>query len=405
MDVRWNFSNFTGKRILLGICGSVSAYKAVELMRLLQEAGIGVSITLTESAQRFITPLTFASLGAENVYTSMFSGVDGDIFNHLTPGAEADLFVIAPASATTLGRLANGLASEILSAQCLAFSGKLVLAPAMNPRMWLHPATQKNISTLVERGAYLVPPAKGMVACGEEGQGKLAAVEDIFLHVLRALTPQDLIGKRVMLTIGPTREPWDGVRFWSNPSTGIMGSALALAAWLRGAEVHAIVGSGVKKLPEGINTYPVQTAKQMYERAKALWPSMHMGLFTAAVADFSPVSYGTEKFKKSAQKAPLQIEFQANKDILAELGQTKQTQQRILGFAAETNNLEEQVGKKLLAKNADMLAGNYVGQENTGFGSSTNAMYVLDKNGRAEHWALSSKSDLAWRLLDWLLTL
>ena len=405
MDSRFAFSQFAGTSVHLGVCGSISAYKAVELMRLFQALNMRPTVTLTEAGQRFITPLTFEALGAEKVYTEMFESNSPDIFGHLLPGAEADAFVIAPASATTLARLATGLASEILSAQCLAFAGTVVLAPAMNPRMWAHPATKSNIATLKSRGAIVVEPNCGLVACGESGQGKLAKVEDIFLATLKALSPQDLAGKKVMLTIGPTREPWDGVRFWSNPSTGLMGSSLALAAWLRGAEVHAIVGAGVAPLPCGITSYAVQTASEMYEQAKTLWNAMDIGVFTAAVADFSPVSVGANKFKKENQQDGFSVEFRANRDILGELGNGKTPRQKVLGFAAETENLEEQVARKLQRKNADLLAGNIVGKAGAGFGSAMNSVYVLDKHGKFANLPNLSKPDLAWRLLDWLLTL
>ena len=408
MDPRLAFTRFAGRYVHLGICGSISAYKAIELMRLYQRLDMRVSVTLTQAAQHFVTPLTFTSLHAEAVYTSMFGGSetgDADPFGHLTPGGEADVFVIAPASATTLARLATGSAEEILSAQCLAFPGPVVIAPAMNPRMWQHPATQHNACTLQNRGAAIVTPASGLVACGDEGQGKLADIHAILLATLKALSPQDMAGKKVMLTLGPTREQWDGVRFWTNPSSGLMGSSLALAAWLRGAEVHAVSGPGVAPLPVGIYQYPVVSAREMYAQAKALWPGMDMGLFTAAVADFSPQPFGAQKFKKQGNAAGFQIEFTANPDILAELSASKSPHQRVLGFAAETDQLEEHVKTKLHKKHAHIIAGNIVGASHSGFGVPTNTMYVLDAAGKAEHWQPASKPDVAWRLLDWLLTL
>lgn len=408
MDPRFAFTRFAGRFVHLGVCGSISAYKAIELMRLYQGLDIRVSATLTEAAQRFVTPLTFTSLHAESVYTGMFGGTesgDADPFGHLTPGGEADVFVIAPASATTLARMARGSAEEILSAQCLAFPGPLVVAPAMNPRMWQHPATQENVEILQRRGAGIVTPASGLVACGDEGEGKLADIQTILLATLKALSPQDMAGKKVMLTLGPTREKWDGVRFWTNPSSGLMGSSLAIAAWLRGAEVHAVSGPGVAALPPGIRQYSVVSAREMYGQAKALWPGMDIGLFTAAVADFSPQPFGGHKFKKQGNATGFTVEFTPNPDILAELSTNKAPHQRVLGFAAETDLLEEHVAAKLHKKQAHMIAGNLVGSTGAGFGAPTNTMFVLDAAGKAEHWQPASKPDVAWRLLDWLLTL
>jgi phosphopantothenoylcysteine decarboxylase/phosphopantothenate--cysteine ligase len=239
---------FVDKKIHLGVCGSIAAYKALDLLRAFHKAGIRVRVSLTRAAARFVAPLSFQSLGAEKVFREMFTdewGKDGlmdDPFGHLGPGAEADAFLVAPASATTLARLACGLADEMLAAQALAWPGALLLAPAMNPRMWNNQATRDNCSVLARRGHVIIPPGCGQVACGEEGEGRFPDLRLVYLYSLRALSPQDLAGKKIMLTLGPTREPWDSVRFWSNRSTGLMGASLAVAAWLRGAEVHAICG-------------------------------------------------------------------------------------------------------------------------------------------------------------------
>ncbi len=403
MNAPIRFTALQGRKLHLGVCGSVAAYKAVELMRMLQKADVRVCVTLTEAASRFLSPLTFRSLGAEEVHTRMFE--EGDVFAHLTPGAEADAFVIAPATATTLARLACGLADEMLSAQALAFPGKLVIAPAMNPRMWCNPATQRNVGLLRERGHMLVTPESGRVACGDEGEGKLAPLEAIFMAALQAMAPDDFAGKTLLVTLGPTREQWDGVRFWSNLSTGRMGASLVHAAWLRGAVVHAIAGPGVPWLPPGVLRHDVTSAKQMYEAAKEIWPDCDMGVFTAAVADFAPEPLGPHKFKKSGAQDGVTLRFGPNPDILADLSRNRRNGQKVMGFAAETEELETRVLEKLTAKKADMLVGNLVGIPGSGFSGATNRVFVADASGRRENWPELSKADVSWRLLDWLSTL
>lgn len=402
---------FQGKLVHLGVSGSISAFKALELLRAFYKAGIRVSVTLTEAAAQFVTPLCFRSLGAEVVYTSMFPATGADLdenfnpFGHLSPGAEADAFVIAPASATTIHRLARGSAEEILSAQALAYPRSILIAPAMNPRMWTNPATKENCMMLKRHGYVILHPGSGEMACGDEGIGKLADLRFIYLEVLKALSPQDLAGQKVMLTLGPTRENWDGVRFWTNHSTGTMGASLAIAAYLRGADVHAVCGPGSPWLPPEIHRYDVTGAREMFTVSKGLWTEMNMGIFTAAVADFSPESHGLSKFKKTEAMDGFTLKFVPNPDILATLGKEKQPGQKIIGFAAETDNLEESIKKKLVSKNADLIVGNKIGVPDSGFGSSMNTAILHDVSGRLESLPALPKPDLAWRIIDWLLTL
>jgi phosphopantothenoylcysteine decarboxylase/phosphopantothenate--cysteine ligase len=398
-------SSLAGRRVHLGVCGSVAAYKALELLRLLQKARLRVSVVLTPAARRFVTPLSFLSLEAEAVYTDMFAAEEGAPFGHLRPRSVADAFVVAPASATTLARLASGLADEMLAAQALAFPRPLVLAPAMNPGMWSNAATQDNIRRLRERGHLLVLPVSGRVACGEEGQGKLADLEDIFWAVLRSLCPQDLAGKTLLVTMGPTREPWDGVRCWTNLSSGRMGAALAAAAFLRGARVLALAGPGTPRLPGEVERQDTGTAKEMFAAAQALWPQADAGLFAAAVADYSPLPQGEGKFKKRDSAVPLLVEFARNPDILLHLAGERRPGQKVMAFAAETSDLEARATAKLERKKADMIVGNLVGGADSGFAGDKNTVFVRDIHGRAESWPVLSKADIAWRLLDWLGTL
>lgn len=397
-----SFSALKGRRLHLGVCGSVAAYKAVEIMRALQKAGVAVSVTLTEAAARFISPLTFEALGADPVYTRMFDRDDGTRFGHLQPGRTAEAMLIAPATAATLARLASGMADDMLAAQALAFPGPVVIAPAMNPEMWRHPATQHNVKLLAERGCVFVSPVSGSVACGDTGEGRLAEPEDILLAAAQSLLPQDMAGLTVLVTLGPTWESWDGVRVWTNRSTGRMGAALAWAACLRGAVVHALAGPGAPRLPGKVHRQDVESASDMFESAKALWPVIDVGLFAAAVADFHPVSLGREKFKKRDADGGFSVSFVPGPDILATLAADNEAGRKILGFAAETSGLENAARDKLRRKKAHLMAGNLVGGADSGFATCTNRMFVCDCRGREEQWPVMSKEDVAWRLLDWL---
>ncbi|BFR50283.1 bifunctional phosphopantothenoylcysteine decarboxylase/phosphopantothenate--cysteine ligase CoaBC [Nitratidesulfovibrio sp. HK-II] len=416
MDAHLAFTRFTGRRLHLGVCGSIAAYKAPDFVRMWRDAGMDVGVTLTDAARRFIAPLTFAALGASPVFTTMFAAghpgdgasphsADDDVFGHLMPGQSAHAFVIAPASASTLARLAHGLADDMLSAQALAYPGPLVIAPAMNPKMWSNPATQDNLDVLRRRGHVVVEPGCGRTACMEEGQGRLADPRDIYLHALRAASPQDMQGRRVLVTLGPTREQWDGVRYWTNPSSGVMGASVAVALWLRGADVHAVCGPGTPWLPAAITRHDVTSARQMFEAADGLWDSMDAGVFTAAVADFSPAPRGPEKFKKADAQDGFSVDFTPNPDILATLGQRKRGGQKVVGFAAETSGLAQSMARKLAAKNADMIVGNLVGGADAGFGSATNRVTVLAAGRDAEEWPVLPKPDVAWRIVDWLVRL
>lgn len=399
-----------GRRLHLGVCGSVAAYRACDLLREWKRLGLHVSVTLTKAACQFVSPLLFESLGALPVYGGMFSPGQ-DCFAHLEPGQNVRAMLVAPATATTLARLANGLADDMLSAQALAFSGQLVLAPAMNPAMWANPATIANLATLRSRGAMIVGPGNGGTACGDTGQGRLADVQAIVLAGLKALCEQDMAGLKVMVTLGPTREPWDGVRYWSNPSSGRMGAALALVAWLRGADVTAICGPGDKLfLPAGIRQIKAVTARQMYEAADSCWPEMDLGMFSAAVADFSPVppEQGPgRKFAKANAPDGFSISFSPNPDILFSLARKRREGQKMLGFAAETveqfSELLPLAHAKRARKDCHLLAANPVNLAGCGFGSQTNSLVVVDRSGKEEIWQNLSKADLAWDLCTWLL--
>ena len=395
---------FLGKRLHLGLSGSIAAYKLLDVLRDWRRCEVAVTATLTQAGARFVTPLSLEALGADAVFTAMFDDSRApDAFGHLHPLHTAQAMVIAPASATTLARLAHGLADEILSCQALAFQGPLILAPAMNPAMWHAPATQASWRTLQERGCICLEPDDGGTACGDEGRGRLCRTEHIFLHGLKALSPQDLAGLTVLVTLGPTREYFDPARFWSNPSTGLMGASLVAAAWMRGATVHAVCGPGVPALPPGVLRHDVVSAQDMHEAAMAVYPRVQLAICSAAVADFAPVPYGPRKFKKESSTEPFTVSFTRNPDILRTMGREKQPGQVLVGFAAETDDLDRNAQDKLIRKNADVLVANRIGVEESGFASATNAVYVVDRQGRAELWPTLPKPEVAWRLLDWLL--
>lgn len=400
--------HFAKSRIHLGISGSIACYKAADLLRAWLKIGIDVSATLTSGARQFISPLMIKALGADPVYGEMFDS-DQDVFAHLEPGTVAGAMIVAPASANVISRLAMGAASDMLSAQALSFTGPLVLAPAMNPRMWTNPATKENMRILQDRGAQVVGPGIGDTACGEDGRGRLAELPEIFLAALYALSPKDMSDKNVLVTLGPTREYWDDVRFWSNPSTGRMGCALATCAWLRGAKVTAICGPAIEVyMPEQITRINVQSAKQMLEAAEKIWPHTDFGFFSAAVSDFAPERPENSAIKFSKKNFPNgpDIHFDLNPDIIKTLCAHKKQNQKALGFAAEItpdiHSLLPLVKAKLEHKNADIIAGNRVNSGSGAFGADNDIMAVIDSRGHEEIWDTASKADIAWKLCTWL---
>ncbi len=361
---------FSKKRVHLGTTGSVAAYKGLELLRLFVKTDIAAGATLTSAALRFITPLSFTSLGADPVYTALFD--EGlDTYAHLAPGQTAHALIIAPATANILAKLAHGLADDMLSAQALSFDGPLVLAPCMNPKMWNHPATKANWEILLSRGALGIPPSSGTVACGDTGQGRLAEPWDIYVATLKALAPKDLAGQNILITLGPTREPFDKVRFWSNPSSGKMGWSLALCAWLRGARVTVVHGPTSLSLPKEITTLSVNTAQEMFTACMDVWPNMDIGC--------------------------------CNPDILQTMGENKTPSQRLIGFAAEAEkDLQAAAQTKLKAKHLDLIVCNRIDMEGSGFAGWNNSVLLVDAHGTTRQMDNRPKTEIAWRIWDWI---
>jgi phosphopantothenoylcysteine decarboxylase / phosphopantothenate---cysteine ligase len=399
MQPHLNFTGFEAKRVQLGVTGSIAAYKSLDLMRMLTGAGVTVGVTLTRAAHQFVTPLSFSALGAVPVHASLFDTTTP--FVHLEPGQSADAFLVAPATANTVAKIAAGICDDLLTTQLLAFRGPVLIAPAMNQRMWSAPATQENWTRLGDRGIVRIEPAHGQMACGEEGSGRLAALDAIFLHTLKALSTQDLSGRRILVTLGPTREYWDPARFWSNPSTGTMGGAVAVAAWLRGAKVTVVRGPVDLWFPDSIEQVKVTTGREMHQACLSLWPEADIACMTSAVSDFAPVPHGPAKFKKaSLGQQELSIAFTPNKDILADMGSSKTAGQFLIGFAAETDDIEANARAKLDSKRLDLIVANPIGQAGAGFASLTNEVLVIDDRGRAEQWPSLPKTQIAQRIWD-----
>jgi phosphopantothenoylcysteine decarboxylase/phosphopantothenate--cysteine ligase len=395
-----DFTGYGGRRVHLGVTGSIAAYKALPLLRRLLGTGAAVGVTLTEAACRFVTPLSFEALGADPVFTALFDPQSAN-FAHLSPAQTADLLAIVPATANILAKLAHGLADDLLSCQALAFDRPILCAPAMNPRLWKAAATQDNWKTLLDRGVIGLAPDCGHMACGESGQGRLADDNALFAAILRVLSPKDLTGRRVLVSLGPTREYFDAARFWSNPSTGRMGACVAMAAWLRGAEVTVVSGPVSWWFPEDVRVIPVTSAAQMYEACLDTWTGADYGVMAAAVADYSPNPHpGGGKFKKDSTDGRPPLEFLPTRDILAAMGGVKTPGQYLIGFCAETENLCENARGKLARKRCDAIIANPIGRTDAGFAAASNEAVAMDAEGRQETWGNIPKTEMAMKIWD-----
>src|SRR5665647_502248 len=336
------------KKIILGVCGGIAAYKAVELLRLLTKAGADVHVIMTRAAQEFVTPLTFQTLSANPVHTELFSLITEQEIGHISLADRAELFIIAPATANIIGKIAAGIADDMLTTTVMATKAPVLFAPAMNVNMYTNPIYQENEAKLRLLGYLFEAPVSGTLACGWQGEGKLAAPEAIFESAIAAMTGQDLAGRTVLITAGPTREELDPVRYISNHSSGKMGYALARGARRRGAEVLLISGPTALTAPDGVRVIRVSSAVQMQSEVMARAAECHVVIKAAAVADYRPVMRQDTKIKKNAHSAT--IELVKNPDILAELGAMNagiQPRPYLVGFAAETDMLAENATKKL----------------------------------------------------------
>ncbi|HEB68124.1 MAG TPA: bifunctional phosphopantothenoylcysteine decarboxylase/phosphopantothenate--cysteine ligase CoaBC [Desulfobulbus sp.] len=395
-------SVLTGKRILFGVTGSIAAFKAAGWVRELTAESVGVTVVMTGAAERFVSSLTFGALSGNPVYRDMFDEAPDRLMAHINLSREADCILIAPATAQTIARLAHGMADDLLATVVLAARIPVVLCPAMNSNMLSHPATRKNLRQLQDMGYHVIPADRGILACGEEGAGRLPQWESVRETLLRLFSPQDLAGKKIVVTAGPTREPLDPARFLSNRSSGKMGYALARTAARRGAEVVLVSGPVALPEPVGIRTIQVNTADEMRAQVVSLARNADIVIKAAAVADFKPEKYRRQKIKKSS--AGTVIELEQNTDILAELGKTRQPGTLLVGFAAESRNHEQEGFRKLRQKNVDLVVVNDILGAATGFDVDTNQVLLVDGNG-SRRLPLLSKVETANRIWDHVLTL
>jgi phosphopantothenoylcysteine decarboxylase / phosphopantothenate---cysteine ligase len=383
-------------KIALGISGCIAAYKAVDVMRGLQKAGVSVQVILTKSAAEFVAPLTFEALSGQSVILDMFQPAQNRDIHHISVAQSIQLLAVAPATANILGKFAHGIADDFLSTLYLATPAPVLVAPAMNVEMWRHPAVQANVEILRARGHHFVDPEPGTLACGMEGEGRLAPVDVIVARILELLRGgESLAGLKVLVTAGPTVEDIDPVRFISNRSSGKMGYAVAQTARQRGADVCLVSGPTHLDPPSGVHFVPVRSATQMKDAVLALYPDMDIVVKAAAVSDYRPADPSPQKVKKG--KAEMQLSLAQTEDILALLGRQKK-KQVLVGFAAETEHLMESAQKKLDHKNLDLLVANDVSEGI--FGEDSSTVVVLSRSAGPMKLERQSKLAIAGKILD-----
>lgn len=388
--------------VVLGVAGGIACYKSVELVRLLVKDGFAVQVIMTRGAMEFVTPLTFQTLSGRPVASETFNLTQESEIGHINLADHADVFVIAPATANVIGKIAAGIADDLLTTVVMATQAPVLIAPAMNIHMYENPVLQENLRKLRRIGYYLMEPAEGYLACGYEGKGRLPDPENILDAIRRLLMKRDLAGEKLLITAGPSREPLDPVRYLSNRSSGKMGYALARAGLRRGAEVVLVSGPTALDPPQGARTIAVTTALEMRRAVMEEFPNCTAVLMAAAVADFRPAQSFTKKIKKG--NAPVELRLEPNPDILKELGSNKNGK-LLVGFAAETEELTSHAAQKLLDKRLDIVVANNVSEEGSGFDLDTNIATILDCQGAVRSLPLMSKEELADQIYDHLLRL
>ena len=385
-----------GKQIVVGITGGIAAYKAADLVRQFRKRDAAVDVIMTRNAQHFVTPLTFQTISGHPVFTDLFGNYQPEI-SHIALADKADILIIAPATANIIAKIASGLADDLLSTVALATTAPLLIAPAMNTKMWENPITQDNVKKLKERTITIVDPSTGELACGYEGKGRLAEIEDIVDKTLDILTPKDLHGERILITAGPTHEPIDPIRMLTNRSSGKMGYALAEASYRRGAEVMLVTGPTTLMPLDHIHTIHVTNAFEMDKAVSKHYKSCSIVIKAAAVSDYRPKKSFREKVKKTHKT--LTLELERNPDILYKMGKNKGSR-FLVGFAAETKNLISQAKSKLDRKNLDLIVVNHALQKDGGFGSDSNEVTLIDYEGKVETLPRLKKTELADQILD-----
>lgn len=388
------------KKILFGISGSIAVYKAAEWVRELAKTGADVTVVMTDAATRFVSNLTFATLSGNRVYTGMFEPDAGENVTHINLARECDLFIIAPATAQTIAKLANGFADNLLSSLALASRAKMLVFPAMNSNMYCHAATQANLARLKEYEYSIIEPEEGILACGDEGVGRLVEWGVARETILSAFAPQDLQGQTVIITAGPTCEPFDPARHMSNRSSGKMGFALARSAKRRGAKVILISGPTSLEAPSDIEMVNVTSAVQMHDAVMGNYNNADIVVMSAAVSDYRPEKTMAQKIKKGSDS--IGLEMVPNPDILKELGKRKDKTKRplLVGFAAESSDHLEEGKRKLKEKNLDLIVINDIIGKDTGFGTDTNQVNLIDRDYQLEKLPLLSKEECAFIIWD-----
>ena len=389
----------TGKTVVLGITGGIAAYKACELASRLRKAGAETYVIMTKNACEFVAPLSFETLTNHPVVTDTFARPETWEVEHVALAKKADIFVIAPATANIMAKMACGIADDMLSTTVLATKAPVLVAPAMNTGMWENAATRSNVETLKNRGVHFVGPDGGYLACGDSGAGRMSEPEAIFDAICSILCPvQDMAGLNVLVTAGPTRESLDPVRYITNHSSGKMGYAIAAAAQRRGANVTLLSGPVQITAPDGVEVVDVLTTQNLYDRMMERCEKQHIIIQAAAPADFTPVVFAEEKIKKN-NDGLMTIELKETQDVAKAVGERKQKGQVLIGFAAETEKLTEHASKKLTKKNLDMIVANDVTRPGAGFNVDTNIVTFITQDG-IEDMPQLSKADVAEKLLD-----
>lgn len=388
-----------GKTVVLGVTGGIAAYKAVEIASRLVKKGADVFVIMTESATKFVTPLTFQEITKNPVVSDMWGEVKHWHVEHIALATKADYFLIAPATANCIGKIAHGIADDMLTTTVMATTAPIIIAPAMNTNMYQNAATQDNLAILKRRGCHIITPASGMLACGVEGIGRLPDPYVIVDEVVAlASAKQDLIGKRILVTAGGTHEPLDPVRFIGNRSSGKMGYAVAEAAQARGAEVILVSGPTALGRPQGVQFVSVETTKEMFDAVMDIFDSVDVVIKAAAVADYRPKICAEQKIKKNDSEFTVVLE--KNPDILFHLGQNKKEGQILVGFAAETNDLIKHAKQKIEKKNLDMIVANDVTAKGAGFNVDTNIVKLLYPSGAIEECQQMTKREVADIILN-----
>ncbi|EUJ33465.1 phosphopantothenoylcysteine decarboxylase/phosphopantothenate--cysteine ligase [Listeria floridensis FSL S10-1187] len=387
-----------GKNILLAVSGGIAVYKAVALTSKLTQAGANVKVMMTRHAQEFVPPLSFQVLSRNDVYTDTFDEKDSGVVAHINLADWADLVLVAPATANMIGKMANGIADDMVTTTLLATEAPVWVAPAMNVHMMNHPAVVRNITQLYKDGVRFIEPDEGYLACGYVGRGRLEEPEKIVAHIRRFFSEDNksLLGKNVLVTAGPTREKIDPVRYLTNRSTGKMGFQVAEQAYLKGAHVTLVTTVKDRPIPDAVETVYVDSAEEMYQAVTTRAEKQDAFVMTAAVADYTPLHVADQKIKK--QPGDTALEMTRTKDILAEIGARKKARQVVIGFAAETENVAENAKRKLETKQADYIVANDVSKDGAGFGTDTNIVTFYGADGSVEDFPLLEKREVAEKI-------